>query len=64
MYDIIFEITKPEVGTRAFLVDSYATGQEINPFYGTGERIFMFREALSSDINSPRTILTTCCHVP
>jgi hypothetical protein len=41
----MFGVTETTVGTRAFLVDNYAAGQEFHPFYGTGKPIFVFREA-------------------
>jgi len=76
MHDIVFEITKSMVGTRVFLVDSYAVCQEIQPFYGNEEPIFVFREifcwspswtswfrCIFLDINSPRAILTARSHV-
>jgi len=45
MHDIVFEMAKLMVVAIAFLVDSYAICQEIHPFYGNEEPIFVFREA-------------------
>lgn len=57
MHDIVFEITKFMVDTRAFLVDSYAVCQEIHPSCSGKPCVAAHTEQVDSDAHLQTLIL-------